>query len=184
VRLKSWDSRGVTLLEGLLTLFLLSLVMVVVSDLTSTLRRANGVSETRGKLIEARSLALGTIQKETLAAVTISSPASTASSKIETLRFLPQHVVPNPSPARLVPNPTGYLWRWQPKDPAHMAKVEIKLNGDKLEHTAVDGTTRTLLLAKKFQAVQPSPGLFEYTIELATDGSTDGSEIFLRVCRW
>jgi type II secretory pathway pseudopilin PulG len=176
--------KGFTLVEGLLTLFLLSLVMVIVSGLTSTLRRAHGVSDKRSKLLEARGLAIHTIKEETQAAVTIARPAGASPDKLQTRRFLAINIVPKPRPARLVWPRSSSFAAWDPKDNAHLADVSIELIGQDLVHRAVDGTTRTLLQAKKFEARQTAPGFCEFSIELTTDGAAKSPELFLKVRRW
>jgi type II secretory pathway component PulJ len=177
-------TRGFSLVEGLLSLFLISLIMVVISGLTSTLRRAHGVSDKKSKLFEAQGMAVHTIKEEVQAAVTISRPAGNSPDKLQARRFLSRHIVPNPSPARLVwPKPASSS-AWVPKDNAHMGDVAVELLGEDLVHRAVDGTTRTLLQAKRFEARQTSPGFFEFTIELTTDNAATSTKLFLKVSRW
>jgi type II secretory pathway component PulJ len=157
---------GVTLLEALITLALVGLFLVVVSDLTSGLGRAQRLSDDRGKTLQALATVCGRISEDLRAASSVVEPESTSSSQL-VVRRLAAPGLSSPS-ARLpfpVPVPTYYVG-WNPLDESYLETVTYRVDADLLTRGAGSDPAEALGPASSLLASVRSQHLYEVVLTL------------------
>jgi len=177
--------KGLTLLESLLTVFLVGLTLVIISDLTTSLRKSSGVSSKKARYFEAMGSVLNTIRAEIQEAVEITVPLSgNTADRLESKRFLPEHIVAGPNPARLewpLPSPR---YGWDPKDSAYLGTAGLSINNSMLTQTRVDGTTLPLIEARSIDFEHTASGMFKIQVEIASEDSGPDPKLNFVVTRW
>jgi type II secretory pathway pseudopilin PulG len=169
-------NRGLTIIESLLTVFLIGLILVVVSKLATgsqqLVRKATG----RSQAIRSVQWALTEMRHKVEASISVDDPVSGSSNILTLTAYRNDETgrLPDPIP---VWSPRNDPW-WVPDDPAFLEEVEFRLqNGRLLE--SVGGSEIFLVNSLKGLVVENLGDQLQ--IQLVIDEGTRDSQFLTRV---
>lgn len=168
--------QGFSLIEAVLTTFLVGLFLGVLANLTGTLRTVTRLSNEKAASAEVRTL-LGVLRGELTEAIEVTQPASSGKvAKVELRRIKPEMLSPNTiTPTRLELPPTQNVsYYWNPIDPNYVDAILYDVSDKVLQRKLGTAAAVPIATVEKLQASQPRAGLIVVSIEVK---STQGPEI-------
>lgn len=153
---------GLTLVETLITMALVGVFLVILSDLTIGLGRASVQSSQRAQTIELMQSVLDGMRRDVMIATKIVEPAAGSSSARLVLERLPRsEISPSPTSARL-PDPVPRTYRWSAVDPKLVQTVTYSIAGSgDLERSLSGGATESLGRVKELAIVSRDERVYE-----------------------
>lgn len=155
---------GLTLVEALITVTLIGVFMVILSDLTIGLGKASVQSSQRARTLEVLQNVLDGIRRDLMLATRVVEPASGASAGRLVLERLPREEMRPSSTSARLPEPVPSAARWSAVDPAMVQTVTYQVTGGELERALTDVPPENLAQVKSLNISAREPGLYDVVL--------------------
>lgn len=160
--------RGLTLTEVVVTILLVGLFIVILSDLTTRLNAANAQSDRKSQLLELLQTVTAELKNEIEGAVAVVEPSGTTGTTLEldTLPF--QQTFSTASSPRLPSPPVvpAPAWGppWLPNNPAHQVRVVYSRVDGFLQRSYDGGPAIRLAEVEDFSTSLARPGVYQFSL--------------------
>ena len=165
---KTCSCRGFSLLEALIATLMVGFFLVVLSDLTSSLRKVSTNSEEKEASLAVREAFFTSLRTDLSSAVEVVSPSGPAdSSSCELSRLKPESLIPSSVAKSRLPLilPTTGGYTWDPVAKTYCDQIVYDSSGGFLRRKSGSNAAMPLVEVQSFKCSQPQPGLFRVTIE-------------------
>jgi hypothetical protein len=160
---------GLSLAEVMVTLLLVGLVIIVLSDLTLRVGAANTQSRQHAESLELIQHGLEQIRTDFLSAFQVINPSGLNATTIDLQSMKFADTVPQLPPAtgRLIkPVNFGVPPSWNPLDPAHTIRVLYDVSGGELRRTVGTAAPKILTKVEDFKASRVRSNFYEVRIKV------------------
>jgi type II secretory pathway component PulJ len=165
---KICSRRGFSILEALTATFLAGIFLVVLSDLTSSLRKISTDSEEKESSLAVRDALFSSLRMDLSSAVEVVNPnGPSETSTCDLSRLKPESLIPSSLAKSRLPAtlPTSGGYTWNPTAKADCDQVVYDSSGGFLRRKLGTNAALPLVEVRSFRCSQPQTGLFRVTIE-------------------